>query len=180
MKRSKYFTVDFQEQTIIGSKSAIEKAGRIGSPQYKELCEVIKAHPNFKITEKAIKTKKDKATYHGLTFDTMRDYIQTQPDSEKNLLKFEAVQRIAKAKNSLYPLTKKWFLNTFPSYKENSVEEIEKEAAAALKKEAEAEVEKELEMLEDDNEQEVEEQTQTNENEKKVEILMVSNIKKSA
>ena len=59
MKRSKYFTVDFQEQTIIGSKSAIEKARRIGSPQYKELCEVIKAHPNFKITEKAIKTKKD-------------------------------------------------------------------------------------------------------------------------
>ena len=148
MKCSKYFTVDFQEQTIIGSKNAIEKAGHIGSPQYKELCEVIQAHPTFTIAEKAIKTKKDKATYHGLTFKTMEDYIKTQPNSELNLAKFAAVQRIAKAKNSLYPLTKKWFLNTFPMYKESSVAEVED--TAALKEEAEAAAAKELEMLADD------------------------------
>lgn len=146
MKYSKFFTLDFQEQTIIGSKSAIEKAGHIGSPQYKELCEVIQAHPTFKVAEKVIKTQNDKATYHGLTFEIMQDYIKTQPGSEMNLAKFEVVKRIAKAKNSLYPLTKKWFLSTFPSYKENSIAEIED---TTLKAEVEAAA-KEIEMLVDD------------------------------
>ena len=144
MSYSKYFTVDFQEQTIIGSKSTIEKAGRIGSPQYKELCEVIEAHPTFEIAEKVVNVKKKKATYKGLSFENMRDYIKTQPDSKMNLAKFEAVKRIAKAKNSLYPHTKKWFLSTFPSYKENSIAEIED---AALKAETDAAAAKELEML---------------------------------
>ena len=40
---------------------------------------------------------------------------------------FEKVQEIADAKGAKYPLTKKWFLKSFPEYKENAVELSEEE-----------------------------------------------------
>lgn len=40
----------------------------------------------------------------------MNEYIETQPNSEKRLIEFAAIQKVAKTKGALYPLTKKWFL----------------------------------------------------------------------
>ncbi|MBR0341840.1 MAG: hypothetical protein IJH64_06275 [Oscillospiraceae bacterium] len=37
----------------------------------------------------------------------------------------ERVIAIAKAKGAKYPLTKQWFLETFPEYKESTVSESE-------------------------------------------------------
>ena len=154
MKRSYYFSVDFQEQTIIGSKSTIEKAGRIGSPQYKELCELIQVHSDFRIVEKTIETKKNKETYHGLTFKVMEEYIKTQADSDKNLMRFAAVKRVAKAKGSLYPLTKKWFLKTFPTYAEKEVDGNEvKTLTSDLDAQADAELEEIISDSTDKNEE---------------------------
>ena len=67
--------------------------------------------------------------------ERMEDYIKTQKDSESRLVEFASVQKVAKAKGSLYPLTKKWFLETYPEYKENSVAaaEIGNNAAVNLK-----------------------------------------------
>ena len=55
----------------------------------------------------------------------MAEYINTQPNSEANLKEFEAVMKVAEAKGSKYPLTKKWFLEKFPKYKKNEVSDKE-------------------------------------------------------
>ena len=69
-----------------------------------------------------------KCSYNGLTFAVMKAYIESQSNSEKQLKVFEAVKRIAEMKGSKYPLTKKWFLNTYPDFKENAVKENETNA----------------------------------------------------
>lgn len=125
----KYFTPNYIDKTIEGTKAAFKKAGVMNSPAFNELREWMELFPTFTVTEVSPKENKNKKTYNGLSIEKMKEYIGTQSNSELMLKKFEAVQRVAKAKNALYPLTKKWFLNAYPEYKLNSVSE--NEAAAA-------------------------------------------------
>ena len=53
----------------------------------------------------------------------MTDYIKTQANSEAEIRKYEVVRHIAKIKGSEYALTKKWFLNAYPAYKEKAIVE---------------------------------------------------------
>ena len=126
-------TINAIENTITISKAFYKKASVFGSAEYKELRSAIKDNPTAEIIFKT----SDKKTYKALTFKVMEAYIKTQPDSEKMLMKFEAVKRVAKAKGSLYPLTKKWFLKAYSDYKVNEVSEAE---AKALEAEAEKEI----------------------------------------
>ncbi len=127
------------ESTITVTKAFYKRASVYGSAEYVEFHSAVQDNPDFEIVFKVV----EKKTYGGLTFGTMTEYIKTQPNSERMLVKMAAVMRVAKAKNSLYPLTKKWFLATYPSYKENAVAETE---AAALVKKAEAEAEAAAQM----------------------------------
>ena len=58
---------------------------------------------------------------------------------------FEKVQEIAEAKGAKYPLTKKWFLKTYPEYKENEASVMEEKKAM---EQAEAELDA---ILEEEN-----------------------------
>ena len=131
LKMKKNISVDAIESTLTISKAFYKKASVFGTPEYKELRQAISECPSFTILFKT----SDKKTYNGLSFERMEDYIKTQKNSEKYLVEFASVQKVAKAKGSLYPLTKKWFLETYPEYKENSVAaaEIGNNAAANLK-----------------------------------------------
>ena len=136
MKKSA-IEVNAIENSIIVSKAFYKRASAFGSAEYEALRSAILDNPTAKIVFQTI----EKKTYGGLTFEKMMDYIKTQPDSDKMLIKFAAVQRIAKAKGSLYPLTKKWFLNAYPAYKVNEVIEAEaKKLTAELAAEAEEEI----------------------------------------
>ena len=136
MKKSA-IEVNAIENTITVSKAFYKRASVFGSAEYEALRSAILDKPTAKIVFKTI----EKKTYGGLTFEKMMDYIKTQPDSDKMLIKFAAVQRVAKAKGSLYPLTKKWFLNAYPAYKVNEVIEAEaKKLTAELAAEAEEEI----------------------------------------
>jgi len=129
-----YFNYDFINKAIVGSSSAIKRANAGNGREYRELSRMLAEHPDFKVMPKEIKGNPEKKKYHGLTFDRMKEYILTQPDSENRVKVFEKVQEIAEAKGAKYPLTKKWFLNTYPEYKENDTtvsEEIAEEIAAA-------------------------------------------------
>ena len=138
------FVYDFENQAVVGSKSAIARANKGINPEYSVLTSMLKAQPTFSVKAKIIDVKKDKKSYNGLTLDKMAEYIKTKPNSEKALEKFEAVKKIAKAKGACYPITKKWFLATYPEYKETVVS-VDEEAEA--KAEVEAEAEAELEAL---------------------------------
>ena len=71
-------------------------------------------NPNYKIV---IVGNDDKKTYGKLTIQRMREYIATQANAEENLRALDRVIKIAETKGAKYPLTKKWFLATFPEYK---------------------------------------------------------------
>lgn len=113
MKKS-HISIDFLNNTLNLTKSFYKKACKVGSPEYQELRQAMSDNPTFDINfvENAIKT-----TYGKLTFDRMMAYIETQANSEDNLRMMQRVMAIAEAKGAKYPLTKKWFLETFPEYK---------------------------------------------------------------
>ena len=126
------FTYNFVNKTIVGTKSAINRANKGLNPEYDMLCEMLAAHPDFTVAEKQIKHKTDKKKYNGLTLPRMKEYIETQSKSEERLREFAAIQKVAAAKGAKYPLTKKWFLATFPEFKENNVSEAEISAEVVI------------------------------------------------
>ena len=154
----KHFNYNFEEKAIIGSKAAINRANKGLNPEFRELSKMLAEHPEYSVQEKVINQKKDKQTYSNLTFDRMKEFISTKEDSKQRLLEFEAVKAVAAAKGAKYPLTKKWFLNTYPSFKENEVSEKESaEKEKALTAEAEkalSDAAAQLEALEADTETE--------------------------
>ena len=126
------FTYNFVNKTIVGTKSAINRANKGLKPEYGMLCEMLAEHPDFTVVEKQIKHKADKKKYNGLTLPRIKEYIETQPNSKERLIEFAAIQKVAKTKGALYPLTKKWFLATFPEFKENNVSKAEISAEVAV------------------------------------------------
>ena len=120
-------------QSITISKAYYKRACTYGTVEYYEFRTILSENVGFSIEFKVI----EKKTYKSLTFERMEEYIKTQPNSQKQLITFAAVQRIAEKKGSKYPLTKKWFLNAYPEYKENEVSanetaELEKQLEAQL------------------------------------------------
>ena len=128
------FNYNFTQKTIVGSKKAIERANKGLNPEYSELTAKLEAHPNFSVREKVINKKEGKKTYSQLTFRRMEEYISLQDNSKARLVEFKAIMTVAAAKGAKHPLTKKWFLATYPEYKKNEVSEkelSEKEKALA-------------------------------------------------
>lgn len=117
-----HITADFGEKSLNMTKSFYNKACKIGSAEYKELRAAMADNPDYKIN---IVTNDKKRSYRTLTIERMRAYIETQPNSKENLLTLDRVIKVAEAKGAKYPLTKKWFLETFPEYKECAVSDNE-------------------------------------------------------
>ena len=130
-----YFNYDFENKAIIGSNAAIKRANKGNSKEYRELAKMLEKHPDFNVVPKEIDKKENKKTYNGLNFARIKEYILTQPDSENKMKVFEKVKEIAEAKGAKYPLTKKWFLKTYPEYKENSASLTDAEAESIAAKE---------------------------------------------
>ena len=125
MNTHSLFSYDFPKRSIIASATTLKKARNPQSAECKILLRMMSEHPDFEVAEKEINKKDGKQTYKGLTFQAMTDYIKTQANSEAEIRKYEVVRRIAKIKGSEYALTKKWFLNAYPAYKEKAIVEQE-------------------------------------------------------
>ena len=113
----KKITVNLIEKTIEVSKTFYKKATNPKTAEYRDLRAAMIENPTFDVVLK----ESDKKSYNGLDFDRMKEYIETQPNSEANLKELERVMEIAEAKGAKYPLTKQWFLKTFPEYKNSEV-----------------------------------------------------------
>ena len=125
MNPKNLFALDFAKSSIVASATTLRKARNPESPECKALMRMLSEHPSFHVAEKEIRKKSGKQTYKGLTFQAMTDYIKTQVNSKDEIKKYEVVRRIAKIKGSEYALTKKWFLNAYPAYKEKAIVEQE-------------------------------------------------------
>jgi len=108
------FAYDFVNNTIVASKTTLKKAGKPGTPEYKELMKMIQHQPSFRIVEKEITVNKNKNVHAGLTMEVMKTHILAQKDSDTLMAEFEEAMKFGKSK---YPLAKKWFLNQFPDFK---------------------------------------------------------------
>lgn len=126
-----HITIDYQAHTLDMTKSFYKKARNVGSPEYRELREAMKENEGYSIS---IVSNDAKRSYRALTIERMREYIKTQANSEENLTTLDRVIKVAEAKGAKYPLTKKWFLETFPEYKENEVskEELNSNEASSI------------------------------------------------
>ena len=110
------FTINFFDRTITGTKASFAKAGKGYGPEYEELAAKMAAHPEFQLVIKEQKTKSTRAkkTYDGLDFPFMEAYIETLDNALEMMAKYKAVKKMAKdCGTKTYPLTKKWFLDTF-------------------------------------------------------------------
>ena len=131
------FTVDFVSKQIIGTKTSLDKAKRYGTPEYNELCELMEAHPRFRVVTKNVQKNKSKQTYKNLDFKFIEKYISIQPDAEKIMREYEAVKTSAESLGrSVYPHVKRWFIERFsteekPFNMDKATREIENAAAQA-------------------------------------------------
>ena len=66
------FAYDFVNNTIVASKTTLKKAGKPGTPEYKELMKMIAKQPTFRVVEKEINVNKRKNVYAGLTIEVMK------------------------------------------------------------------------------------------------------------
>lgn len=133
MNTKNLFALDFTKSSIVASATTLRKARNPESPECKVLQRMLSEHPSFHVAEKKINKKNGKQTYKGLTFQAMTDYIKTQANSEAEIRKYEVVRHIAKIKGKEYALTKHWFLQSYPDYKEKAI--AQQELHALLPKE---------------------------------------------
>ena len=116
---------------ILISKTFQKAAMNPNSMEYKDLAEVMTAHPDYKITQRGIKECTHKDTYKGLTYEYMRDYIiltSTKEEEAKNVAEFNELVLISRcqSKNLRYPTIKKWFLAKYPEIAEFGIETVRK------------------------------------------------------
>ena len=111
-----FFTVNFFDNTISGTKASFNKASKGFGPVYEELTNLIARHPGFELVVKEPKkhTTKAKRTYNGMDFPFMEAYIETRVNANQIMAEYEAVKQMAKDSGiSVYPFTKNWFLGEF-------------------------------------------------------------------
>lgn len=136
------------KRVIEVSKAFAKEASKFGTMEYRELQEVRRDYPNFKVITKSAAKNKD--GFKGLTFDYMEKYIKEHREIEikneetgevekKDLLvefygycgKDENGKKLEIAKSAAYAEVKKWFLEQYPVFKEhrNNVKNISKKIA---------------------------------------------------
>ena len=128
MKQNVGYEIDYIEEKIIVSKKFLKEASTINTAAYTELTQIRRDFPEFSIVPRAIAKKENKMTYGKLTYDFMRDYIETKENSKSVLVEFEQVKKLAKFQNASYVFVKKWFLGLYGS--EFQREEKEEEEIA--------------------------------------------------
>lgn len=109
-----HFYVDFINHTISGSKASFKKASVGKGEYYEELTTLAANHPNFEmvVKEQQKRTANAKRTYNGMDFLFMENYIKLVLHDEMIAKEYDAVREMAKKSGkSVYPFTKKWFLD---------------------------------------------------------------------
>ena len=107
-KNTVRFTLNFVNQTIVGTKASFDKAGKGTGDVYEELVALIEKHPTFgfEVKKQEPRSAKPKQTYKGMDVPFILDYL-TAIDDTNTLAKVNNVIAFAKKdKLSLYPLVK--------------------------------------------------------------------------
>lgn len=124
------------KRTIEVTKAFYKEASKFGTREYRELQEVRRDYPNFKVVIN--KTANKSNGFKGLTLEYMENYIKDHDTdseimSEFNILcgKDQKGNKVEFAEPASYGEIKKWFLETYPQIKEyhKKLENILKKSA---------------------------------------------------
>jgi hypothetical protein len=111
--------INERKMVIEVSKKFYAAACKYGTQEYKDLQEVRRDYPNFKIVTITRKVSAQKDTYKGLTYTYMETYIKAHDESI--MAEYEMLRGISQeAKDALaepysYNEMKNWFLKKFPA-----------------------------------------------------------------
>ena len=108
--------VDFVKRQIVMTSRFAKLASKPHTNESEILREQVEAFPTFRVVKHTIKHNKGRESYKGLTYERMRDYIVKH--DEVLLEDYEELIRMSKGHSNRYPAIKKWFLDSFPEYKE--------------------------------------------------------------
>ena len=130
---------NLMKKTIEMSKSEAKKAGKIGTPEFKELRAYQELYPTYTVEIKAPAKRMNE--YKGLTYDYMKSYIKEHDDGDgKKMEQFLSLigqdkdGKIEDTEVAGYLDVKDWFLKQFPEIKkakETRRDEIKKILASA-------------------------------------------------
>ena len=120
----------FNKEILI-SKTFQKAAMNPNSNEYKDLAEIQKQHPDYKIAQRAIKKSENKQVYHKLTYEYMREYIILVSSPENEIAAVEEFDDMilrsrCQCRANRYPVIKRWFLKKFPEIKEFGMIALEK------------------------------------------------------
>ena len=110
------FVYNHVNKTIVASKASLKKAGRPNTAESDLLASMMRAHPDYAVVEKEIKTNSAKNAYDGLTMDLMKAYIGIQKNAKEMLEVYERVVEMAIKQHKKYPLTKSWFVGVYKDF----------------------------------------------------------------
>ena len=138
-------TVNSKNRTItLTSKKYADAASRYGTEAYKELQEVRRDYPDYRIVTKSVRAKKvDK--FKGLTYAFMERYIKAHDDEHgSKMAEFSDLRatseeaKALRAEAATYSEVKKWFFQQYPAFVEfqKKREEVLDVVAEAKKKAA--------------------------------------------
>lgn len=109
--KKQFFTIDFANKTISGSKNAFRKANDTSSREYTELSEKMALHPKFTIkvkeeSQKAKDAKDKKETYPGLNRKMIEDCVNLIANADLTL-EYKATNKM---NDNKFTEIKKWFI----------------------------------------------------------------------
>ena len=111
------YKIDFASKTITVTKALMKKAETYDSNAYKTLMKLRAELPDMQITVQQQSRKGRKRD--NLTYANMITFIGCQKNAEILLKEFEQVKELASGQGgNTYQNVKKWFLATFPNYKD--------------------------------------------------------------
>ena len=110
------YKIDFTTGNITMTKAFAKRAGVYDTPEYNILTALQRDFPNIRPIIKAPPKRK---RADNLTYSMMISFIECQRDSDILLKQFNMAKDIAKGQGgNSYQNTKRWFLQTFPDYKD--------------------------------------------------------------
>ncbi len=130
-------TVKVIDDNIIITKAFQKKAQIFGTAEYYKLKAVKAENPNATVTTKTIKKNPDKESFKNVSYENMESYISSQPNAAVHMAHYEIVRERSKIQKAPYKYVAKWFVATFPDFRNSPVFETAAATAAELASSAE-------------------------------------------
>ena len=120
---TKGIMVNHTTGTITLTKVFAKKSETYGTPEYKDLMDVL-SEPRtstYKIVIRTIKKNPNKETFRNLTYKNMEDFIKSTDNPDAYMKEFEITKMRSKVQSSPYKFVANWFTTTFPNYKDAEI-----------------------------------------------------------